>query len=46
MSRMRWWGRGTDGHDGPLAAGAEALLCKAAGIGGERAEPVAPGRPQ
>lgn len=41
MSRMRWWGWGTDGHDGPLAAGAEALLRKTTGISDERAEPVA-----
>ncbi|MCW2999702.1 MAG: Alkylglycerone-phosphate synthase [Solirubrobacterales bacterium] len=39
--RQRWWGWGTDGHDGPLPDGAAALLKKELGDGGERTEPVA-----
>ena len=29
--RMRWWGWGEDGHDGPLSPGAQALLAEQIG---------------
>ncbi len=32
--RMRWWGWGVDGHDGPLPHGAAALLRDELGVGG------------
>ncbi len=40
VPRQRWWGWGQDGHDGPLPAGAAALLHKELGASGERTEPV------
>ncbi len=36
MSRQRWWGWGTDGHDGPLPEGGEALLTEELGLGSSR----------
>ncbi|MBA2348304.1 MAG: FAD-binding oxidoreductase [Solirubrobacterales bacterium] len=36
MSRQRWWGWGTDGHDGPLPEAGEALLAEELGLGTER----------
>ena len=46
IPRMRWWGWGVEGHDGPLPRAATALLRDELGVGGGRAEPVAlaPGR--
>lgn len=36
MSRQRWWGWGTDGHDGPLPEAGEALLVEELGLGSSR----------
>ncbi len=36
MSRQRWWGWGTDGHDGPLPEAGEALLVEELGLGSGR----------
>lgn len=40
--RMRWWGWGTDGHDGPVKPGAKAMLTDICGWpGGVHRPPVA-----
>lgn len=36
MSRQRWWGWGTDGHDGPLPGSGDALLTEELGLAPER----------